>query len=101
VVPVPVPLLLPVPLFPLLPEVPLLAEVPEPEPLLPDPLLLGLTTAPPEGERTEPEPLQAANDTTDAKIRLARRVCLRTLPEDMLRIIITPRTLCVPPVVDA
>jgi hypothetical protein len=89
-----------VPLLPLLPEVPEPPELPEPELPL-DPSLLGLTAVPPPEERTEPEPLQAASDTTDAKIRLAKRVCLRRLPEDMLRMIITPRTRCVPPVVDA
>ncbi|GLQ97346.1 hypothetical protein GCM10007863_17660 [Dyella mobilis] len=75
--------------------------VDEPEPLgLP---LDGLAELelPANGERTEPEPPQAVNETNATAIRLERRVRLRTLPEDMLRMIITPRTHCVPPVVGA
>jgi hypothetical protein len=91
-----VPVVLPVPLLSLLPEVPV--EPPLAVPLeLPD----GLIGTPPDDERTDPDPLHAAKETTAAMIRLERRVRLRTLPEDMLRMIITPRTQCVPPVVGA
>jgi hypothetical protein len=77
----------------------------EPDPELPEPLpellLEGLADAPLNGERTDPEPPHAASETMAVAIRLERRVRLRTLPEDMLRMIITPRTRCVPPVVGA
>jgi hypothetical protein len=76
---------------------------PEGDPELLEPPLDGLAELelPAKGERTEPEPPHAVNETSATAIRLERRVCFRALPEDMLRMIITPRTQCVPPVVDA
>jgi hypothetical protein len=92
-----VPLPEPVPLLPLLPDVPLPEPLPVPElELPPEPVLLGLIADPPEEDRTEPEPLQAASEITVAMIADARHVCLNKLPEEVLRMIVTPRTLCVP-----
>lgn len=93
--PLPVPVPLPLPLLPL-PPVPLLPLLPEvPEPLL-DPLPAGPTDVPPDDVRTEPDPLHAANERADAAIKLAKRVCLRKLPEDTFRMIHHSMKLRVP-----